>query len=286
MLDALYQLLVLPFEYGFMVRALVVSVLAGIMCPWLGAYVVTRNLGFMGDALAHAVLPGMVGAAVMGFSPTLGAAPVAVAMALIVGFLTRRTGLSSDTTIGILFAGLFALGVIMLSLATGVRVNLEDLLLGQVLGATWTDATASLILAVAVALALCGLHRSLVFSGFDAAGAATAGLKTESLDYALLALLAIVVVMALQAVGIILVISLLITPAATALMLVRQYSWVMVLAVGLGILSAVTGLYLSFHFNLPSGPAMALVSVLLFAIGMVCRRWLGAPTQSSALARV
>ena len=123
-----------PFQYGFMVRALIVSVLVGVMCPVLGAYVITRGRAFMGDALAHSVLPGMVVAFLLGISPFFAAVPAGIVIALLMGAVSRRTGISEDTSIGIIFAGMFALGLVMLSRATNVNVNIEDLLLGQVLG--------------------------------------------------------------------------------------------------------------------------------------------------------
>ena len=128
---------VAPLEYGFMVRALIGSVLVGVMCPLVGAYVVTRNLAFMGDALAHAVLPGMVLGFIVGFNPAIAAVPTGVSVAMLVRIISRRAGLSTDTSIGILFAAMFALGLVMLARATRatqIGVNLEDLLLGQISG--------------------------------------------------------------------------------------------------------------------------------------------------------
>ena len=124
---------VAPLEYGFMVRALIGSILVGVMCPLVGAYVVTRNLAFIGDALAHAVLPGMVLGFIVGINPAIAAIPTGVSVAILVRTVSRRAGLSTDTSIGILFAAMFALGLVMLASATNIRVNMEDLLLGKVL---------------------------------------------------------------------------------------------------------------------------------------------------------
>ncbi len=268
-MDTITEALAGPFQYGFMTRALIVSVLVGVMCPIIGAYVVTRGLGFMGDALSHAVLPGMVAAFMAGISPFLGAVPMAVAVALLVGYLVRRTGIGEDTTIGILFAGLFALGLVMLTVTQGLPVSLEDILLGQVLGVSQNDVWTTLGLAATVLVLMYALHKEFVFTTFDPSGASVIGLPTERLDYLLLALLAVVVVLALQAVGVILVISMLITPAAAALLLVRRFPLAMAVGALLGAASAVTGLYISYHFNLPSGPAMALVATGLFILAVV-----------------
>ena len=268
-MDTITEALAGPFQYGFMTRALIVSVLVGVMCPIIGAYVVTRGLGFMGDALSHAVLPGMVAAFMAGISPFLGAVPMAVAVALLVGYLVRRTGIGEDTTIGILFAGLFALGLVMLTVTRGLPVSLEDILLGQVLGVSQNDVWTTLGLAATVLVLMYALHKEFVFTTFDPSGASVIGLPTERLDYLLLALLAVVVVLALQAVGVILVISMLITPAAAALLLVRHFPLAMAVGAFLGAASAITGLYISYHFNLPSGPAMALVATGLFILAVV-----------------
>ena len=267
-MDIITEALVGPFEYTFMVRALIVSVLVGVMCPLLGVYVVTRGLGFMGDALAHSVLPGMVGAFILGVSPFLGAIPMAIAVALVSGYLIRRAGVGEDTSVGIIFAGLFALGLTMLTAAKGIPVNLEDILLGQVLAVSQTDVYVTLGLSAFVLVATYALHKEMLFASFDQTGASVVGLPTDKLEYALLALLAIVIVLALQAVGIVLVISMLITPAATALLLVRNFQHAMALAVAFGVAAAVAGLYISYYFNLPSGPVMALVVAAFFILAV------------------
>ena len=254
-----------PFQYGFMVRALIVSVLVGVMCPLLGAYVVTRGRAFMGDALAHSVLPGMVIAFLLGISPFFAAVPAGIVIALLMGIVSRRTGISEDTSIGIVFAGMFALGLVMLSRATNVNVNIEDLLLGQVLGVSQTDVYVSLALTALVLLGLYAFHRQLVYTTFDQIGASVVGIRTGLVEYVLLALLALVIVIGIQAAGIVLVMAMLITPAATAYLLARRFVGMMIIGAIMGAFSAIIGLYLSFYADLPSGPAMALIATLMFA---------------------
>ena len=266
--------LISPFQYGFMVRALIVSVLVGVMCPILGAYVVTRGRAFMGDALAHSVLPGMVVAFLLGISPFFAAVPAGILIALLMGMVSRRTGISEDTSIGIVFAGMFALGLVMLSRATNVNVNIEDLLLGQVLGVSQTDVYVSLGLTALVLIGLYAFHRQLVYTTFDEIGASVVGIRTNLVEYVLLALLALVIVIGIQAAGIVLVMAMLITPAATAYLLARRFVSMMIMGAIVGAASAVIGLYLSFHADLPSGPAMALLATLMFAITAVFKgRW-------------
>ena len=271
-MDALLDPLLEPFRYGFMVRALFVSVLVGVLCPILGSFVVTRGLAFMGDALAHAVLPGLVIAFLIGVSPFVAAVPTGVAVALLIGYVSRRTGIGVDTSIGVLFAGLFALGLVLLTAARGISVDLEDLLLGQVLGVSEADVYVTAGLAAVVLVVLYSFNKELVFSSFDPVGASVVGLPTVWLDYLLLVLLALVIVIALQAVGIVLVMAMLVTPAATAYILVRSFFRVMALGAALGATAAIVGLYLSFHLNIPSGPAMTLVATAIFIAVAATRR--------------
>ena len=263
-MDAIVEGLLGPLQYSFMQRALVVSLLVGVMCPVLGVYVVTRGLGFVGDALAHSVLPGMVAAFMLGFSPFAGTIPVAVAVALLIGYLVKRVGVGEDTSVGITFAGLFALGLVMLTAARGLSVDLEDILLGQVLGVSQTDVYITLSLVGAVLALVFVIRKELLFANFDPTGALVMGLPTNVLEYTLLVLLAVVTVISLQAVGIVLVVSMLITPAATALLLVRNFYRALLLGVALGVAAAFSGLYVSFYFNLPSGPVMALLTTVFF----------------------
>ncbi|MYB47675.1 MAG: metal ABC transporter permease [Dehalococcoidia bacterium] len=264
-----------PLEYGFMVRALIGSVLVGVMCPLVGAYVVTRNLAFMGDALAHAVLPGMVLGFIVGFNPAIAAVPTGVSVAMLVRIISRRAGLSTDTSIGILFAAMFALGLVMLARATRatqIGVNLEDLLLGQILGISPTGIYVSLGITAIVILGLFALHHWLLFSSFDPVGSQVVGKRTNIIDYVFLVILALVIVIGIQAAGVILVMAMLVTPAATAYLLVRRFVTMMIVAAALGTLAAVAGLYISYHFNLTAGPAMTLVATGIFVLAILFRR--------------
>ena len=262
----LVELLLEPFAYSFMIRALAVSIFVGIMCPILGSYVVNRGLGFMGDALAHSVLPGMILALILGVSPLVGAVPMGIVVALAIGYLSKKAKIAEDTSIGILFAGLFALGLIMVSFAGNVSVSVEDILLGQVLGVSNRDVAMTCLLAVLVLIVISAFHRQLVFVSFDPVGATVIGLPTKGLDYLLFVLLSIVIVVALQAVGIVLVVAMLITPAAAAGLIARRFNRAIALGVVFGVLSTVSGLYLSYFFDLPSGPSMTLVSTGIFLL--------------------
>ena len=261
-----------PFQYNFMIRALVVSVLVGAMCPIIGAYVIARGRSFMGDALAHSVLPGMVVAFMLGFSPLLAAVPAGVGIAALMGYISRKTGVSEDTSVGIVFAGMFALGLIMLATADGLTVNVEDLLLGQVLGVTTADVYVSLGLAALVVAGLYAVHRVAVYATFDPVSAEVVGIPVNKVDYALLTLLALVIVIGIQAAGIVLVMAMLITPAAAGHLLARRFVDGMIVGAIIGSLSAIAGLYLSYYINIPSGPAMALIATGVFGVAAAYKR--------------
>ncbi|SVA81905.1 uncharacterized protein METZ01_LOCUS134759 [marine metagenome] len=265
----IFSVFINPFEYSFMIRALVISVCVGVMCPLLGVYVVNRGLGFMGDAMAHSVLPGMVLAFILGVSPFLGAIPTGIAVALAIGYLGKNFRVSEDTSIGILFAALFSIGLVMISLSKGLSVRVEDILLGQILGVSNTDVVITFSLAVLVLIIIAALHRQLVFTSFDPLGATVIGLPTRVLDYLLLGSLSVVIVVSLQAVGIVLVVAMLITPAAAGALIARRFTRVMASSVVIGVFSAVSGLYLAYHLDIPSGPSMTLVATAIFVLAVI-----------------
>ena len=276
------DLIVEPFQYSFMVRALFVSSMIGIICAVLGAYVVLRGMGFMGDAMAHSVLPGIVIALIVGVSPFLGSVPMAILVAVTVGYLIRSKAVTEDTAFGVLFAGLFSIGLVIISVAGGLAVSVEDILLGQILGVSNSDILISFILTMVVMISLIAFHRQLIFSGFDPVGSVVAGLNVGALNYMFLILLGIAIVVTLHVVGVVLVVGLLVTPAAAAQLVIRRFTKAMMLAISFGLISAVTGLYISYYFDLPSGPVITLVSFVIFLFCVIYSRILG-QAQASQL---
>ena len=270
------DLIVGPFQYNFMVRALIVSVLVGFLLPVIGAYVITRGRAFMSDALAHSIVAPVAVASLLGFTSYVTAVPGGVAIALLMGYLSRRTGISDDTSIGVVFAAMFAVGLIILSISIDINpgraIRIEDLLLGQVLGVTRTDVIVSLVLTAAVAIGVFLFHRHLVFTTFDPIGARVVGIKTALVEYVLLALLALVIVIGLSAAGIVLVMAMLVIPSAAAYLLARRFTGVILMGAAIGVVSAITGLYLSYYVNWPSGPAMALVAAFIFGLATLHKR--------------
>ncbi|HAF78000.1 MAG TPA: hypothetical protein DCG42_11855 [Maribacter sp.] len=267
----IYDLLIEPFQYAFMVKALIACVLIGVVCPLFGAHVINREMGFMSDALAHAVLPGMVAAYTVGINPFFGAVPMGIIVALLIGYIVRKSNISNDTSIGILFSGLFALGITAISMLEpqNSSLNIESILLGQIASVSMNDLYVYATLTISTLVIMAFFHRHLVFIGFDFDGAKVAGLHSGKLDYLLLVLLSIVIVVTLQIVGVILVVGLLITPAASASLLVNHFSKVIVLGILFGVIASISGLYISYHFNLPSGPAIALISTSIFGLSFL-----------------
>ena len=258
-----------PMAYGFMQRGLVAALLVGIVCAVMGTFVVLKGLAFIGDAVSHAAFPGLVVAYIIGAPLYIGGAVAAVATALAIGLVTRRSRLRFDTSVGVLFAGTFAFGVMLFSTIKGYVTDLLGYLLGNVLGIGVGDLIQVAILGAIVLAIVLAIRKELLFATFDPLGAAASGLPVARLEYLLLALLGVTIVVSIQAVGIIMVVSMLVTPAATAQLLVIRFGRMMAVGVALAAISAVLGLYLSFYLNLASGASIVLVETVFFVIALV-----------------
>jgi manganese/iron transport system permease protein len=259
-LDALLE----PLQFGFMQRGLLASVLVAIICGVLGSFVVLKGLAFIGDALAHASFGGVALAFVLGANIYLGAFLVAIATALGIGAITRRGRVSSDTAIGVFFSGTFALGILIISRVDNYTTDLFGYLFGDVLSITSADLWTISVLGFVVLLIVAAFYRQLLFVAFDPTVAAASGIPARSLEYLLLALLGVTIVTAIQAVGIVLVVALLVTPSATAYLLTRRFHHMILAGASIGSLSAVLGIYLSYYLDLASGAAIILVATALF----------------------
>ena len=258
--------LVSPLAYDFFVRALVASALVGVACAVIGSFVVLKGMSFIGDAVSHAAFPGIVIAYMLGLPIILGGAVASIVTALGIGALTRRSGLRSDSIIGVLFAGMFALGVALFSSIPNYVGDLFHFLFGDVLGISVSDLLALSLLVVILLVVVRVLWKELLFATFDPLGAGAAGLPVRRLDDLLLILIAVTIVISLQAVGIVLVVAMITTPAATAQMLVQRFGKMISTAALIGVVSAVAGLYLSYAFDLASGAAIVLVETALFLL--------------------
>ncbi|MBA2372951.1 MAG: metal ABC transporter permease [Chloroflexi bacterium] len=260
MIEALAE----PLRYDFFLRALVAAALVGTVCAVVGTFVVLKGIAFIGDAVAHAAFPGVVAAFILEVPFYLGAAVAAVGTSLAIGFVTRRARIRADTAIGVLFAGTFAFGIFLYSTIQGYVADLFSFLFGYLLSTSVGDLLALTVLGGLVLATVGLLWKELLYATFDPLGAAASGIRVEWLEYLFLALVALTIVISLQAVGIILVVAMLVTPAATAQLLTVRFGRVMALAVTLSVGSAVSGLYLSFWLDVASGATIVIVQTLVF----------------------
>ena len=252
-----------------MQRGLVAALMVGVVCAVMGTFVVLKGLAFIGDAVSHAAFPGLVIAFMLGIPLYVGGSVAAVGTALAIGWVARNSGLRFDTAVGVLFAGTFAFGVMLLSTVKGYTGDLLGYLLGNVLGISQGDLVQLAVLGTLVLLVVAVLRKELLYATFDPLGAAASGLRVGPLEYLLLALLGVTIVVGIQTVGIILVVAMLVTPAATAQLLVTRFERLMLLAIGLAVMSVVGGLYTSFYWNLAAGATIVMFETLLFALALV-----------------
>jgi manganese/iron transport system permease protein len=258
-----------PLQFSFFVRALVAAVAVGLVCSVLGTYVVLRGMAFFGDALAHTILPGVVIAFLIGWPLALGALIVGILAALGIGALTERGTLKEDTAIGVIFAGLFSLGIALLSTSGNYTLDLAHFLFGNLLGVSTGDLWVIVALAAVVLLAIYAFYKEFLVLSFDPVLAVTLRLPTRFLRYLLLVLIAVTIVTALQVVGIALMLAMFVTPAATASLLTRRLPAMMGVAAGIGAFSGLAGLYASFYLNVASGAAVVLVASLIFLLAFL-----------------
>lgn len=258
-----------PLSYEFMQRGLLASLMVGVLCAIMGCYVVLRSMAFMGDAMAHAILPGIAVAYLLKGDLLIGALVAAVIVALLIGFFSRQGTIKEDTAIGILFAAALSLGVALISTIKTYALDLTHILFGNVLGVSVNDLWLTAILGLLVLLTILALYKEFLVISFDPVLAATMRLPAELLRNLMLILLALTIVVSLQTVGIGLVAAMLVTPGATAYLLSRRLPTMMVIAALIGAFSSITGLYISFYINVASGAAVVLTASVIFLIAFL-----------------
>ncbi|MFP4344575.1 MAG: metal ABC transporter permease [Anaerolineales bacterium] len=259
-----------PLGYAFMVRGLIAAVMVGIVCATVGTYMVLRGMAFFGDALAHAILPGVaVGYLLSGG----GQGPIfwwglgtGVLTALGIGAVGKGAQVKEDTAIGIIFSGMFALGIALISTLRSYAVDLAHFLFGNVLGVSTGDLWLTASFGALVLLTIVVFYKEFLVLSFDPILAATLRLPAGFLRYLLLVLIAVTIVVSLQTVGVALMVAMLVTPAATAYLLTRRMAPMMALAAGIGAVSGVVGLYLSYYVSVASGAAIVLVATAIFLL--------------------
>jgi ABC-type Mn2+/Zn2+ transport system permease subunit len=255
-------------QYGFLQKALLTSIMVGIICGVIGCFIILRGMALMGDAISHAVLPGVAISYMLGINFFFGAVFSGVLTALAIGFVTQNSRIKHDTSIGIMFTAAFASGIIMITLLKS-STDLYHILFGNVLAVRSTDMWITLGIGLIVIAAVYLFYKELLVTSFDETMGAAYGLPVRFIHYFLMTLLTMVTVASLQTVGIVLVVAMLITPAAAAYLLTDRL-WVMIfLAAGIGIISSIVGLYFSFTYNLASGATIVLSATAIFVLAFL-----------------
>lgn len=255
-----------PLAYGFMQRGLAASVMVGVLCAVVGCYVVLKGMAFLGDAMSHAILPGLAIAYLYGFNLMLGALVTAILVALGISFFSKEGRIKEDTAIGIFFAAALSLGVALISSIRTYATDLSHILFGNVLGVSTTDLILTAVLAVIVLGTVFVLYKPFLVMLFDPVLAATLRIPTNILRPLLMVLLALTVVVSVQSVGVGLVAAMLVTPGATAYLLSRRLPQMMAISAGLGAAASLIGLYASYYMNISSGAAIVLVATAFFIL--------------------
>lgn len=255
-------------NYAFLQKAFVTSVMVGIICGVIGSFIVLRGMALMGDAISHAVLPGVAISYMLSINYFYGAVLTGVLTAFGIGAISQNSRIKSDSAIGIVFSAFFALGIILITKAKSAT-DLTQILFGNVLSVRDSDMWITLVIGAVVIGTVVLFFKELLISSFDETMAAAYGLNTRFIHYAIMFLLTLVTVASLQTVGVILVVSMLITPASAAYLLTNRLSWMVVLASFFGAFSAVAGLYFSFLYNMPSGPVIALATTSIFILAFL-----------------
>ena len=288
-MPTLLDLLLEPLRYAFMLRGTLAVLMVGVVCATVGTYVVLRGMAFFGDALAHAILPGLAVGYLVGDGARgplfWWAALTAVLTSIGIGAISKGAKLREDTAIGIVFAGMFALGIALISTVRNYTVDLAHFLFGDVLGVSGSDLALMAVFGTAIVLAVLLFYKEFLLLSFDPLLAATLRLPARRLDYLLMVLIALAIVVSLQTVGVALLVAMLVTPAATAYLLTRRLPFMMALAAALACLAGVVGLYLSYYISIASGAAIVLTSTAIFILVWAGRSLVRA-TQQRKLAAV
>jgi ABC-type Mn2+/Zn2+ transport system permease subunit len=258
-----------PFAFGFMQRALVASVIVGVVCAVIGCYIVLRSMAFLGDALAHAILPGVAVAFLVGVNLLVGALVAGVLVAIGISFVTRAGTIKEDTAIGIFFAAALALGVVLISTMHTYAVDLTHVLFGNVLGVTASDLWITAGIAIVVLGLVLLLYKRLLVVSFDPILGRTLGLNIHWLRTGLFLMLAATIVLALRTVGVALVAAMLVTPPAAAYLLTRRLPVMMLVSAVIGVLSSILGLYASYYLNVSTGGAIVLIATAVFVLAFL-----------------
>ena len=256
-------------SYQYLQNAMIAGILVGIICGFIGCFIILRGMALMGDAISHAVLPGVVIAYLLGFSFFIGAVISGVITAIGIGYVTQHSKIKDDSAIGIMFTAAFALGIVLITAQQGTEVHLWHILFGNVLAVSRVDLWVTLGVGVVVIGIILLFYRSFLLSTFDPVMSQAIGLPTKAIHYLLMLMLSLVTVAALNTVGIVLVVAMLITPGATAYLLTDRFCIMLVLSAVFGVVSSIFGVYFSFIYDVATGASIVLVASFLFTLAFL-----------------
>jgi manganese/iron transport system permease protein len=264
--------LLAPFAHEFMLRGLAVAVMVGLVCAVLSCFLVLKGWSLMGDAVSHAVLPGIVLAHIVSLPLAIGAFAAGLTCAFGIGYLKENSRVKEDTVMGIVFSGMFALGLVLFVKVDSDQ-HLMHILFGNMLGVTWGDIAETALIALPVAGVMLAKRRDFLLHAFDPAHARAIGLPVKALHFGLLAMLALTIVAALKAVGIILVVAMLVAPGAIGFLTTRRFDLMLLTAIAAAVTSSVFGTILSFHLDVATGPCIVVVQAVLFLAALAHSLW-------------
>ncbi|UIE38849.1 metal ABC transporter permease [Leptodesmis sichuanensis] len=257
-----------PLNYEFMRHAIAIGIVVGILCPVVGSYLIVQRMALLGDVIAHCVLPGLSVSFFLGIDILIGAFASGILGALLIAWIRSQSRVKVDAAMALTFSSFFALGVMLITVLRN-KIDLDNFLFGDILGVTITDIWRTGIIAAVILLVIRLAYKELLFYTFDRTGAQAMGLPVNAIYLGFMVMITLTIIASMQAVGVILVISLLIGPALTAYLLTRELHQMMLLGAVIGMTASVTGVYLSYYYNLPSGPAIVLVSSFLFVLALL-----------------
>lgn len=260
--------LIEPLGYDLMQNALAAGILVGILCPVVGAYLVVQGISFLGNVISHALLPGLAIAYAVQAPLSVGAFAVGIVSTFITTWISNQSKIKVDAAMTLTLSSFFALGITLLTVL-GTQLNLESLLFGDILTITSADVWRILVTTIGVFLAIKLFYKELLYFTFDATGAAAIGLPVQLINFSLMAAITVTIVAGIQAVGVVLVVALMVAPACTAFLLVKELHWMMVAGALLGALASIAGMYTSYYLDVPSGPAIALVVFGFFLLALL-----------------
>ncbi len=269
-----------PLNYEFMRNAIAIGIVVGILCPMVGSYLIVQRMALLGDVIAHSVMPGLSISLFLGIDILVGAFVSGILGAVTIVLIRSQSRVKVDSAMALTFSSYFALGVMLITVLKS-KIDLDSFLFGDILSITTTDILRTTAIAIVILVAIKLFYKELLFYTFDPTGAQAIGLPVNALYMGFMVMITLTIIASMQAVGVILVIALLVGPALTAYLLVQELHHMMLLGAVFGVISSISGVYLSYFWNLPSGPAIVLMSSTLFLLALLFSPSQGILTRSS-----